>query len=84
MAGERQPEVCAAGIGELIAICLERHHGLSRQEGRRRCLFMDSKGLVCASRTDLQHHKASAPARCLRCAGKAAEAAFGHAPGHKG
>lgn len=45
------------GIGELIAICLEHHHGMSREEGRRHCLFMDSKGLVCASRTDLQHHK---------------------------
>ena len=31
---------------------------MSREEGRRHCLFMDSKGLVCASRTDLQHHKA--------------------------
>ena len=27
-------------------------------QGRQRCLFMDSKGLVCASRTDLQPHKA--------------------------
>ncbi|PRW57539.1 NADP malic enzyme [Chlorella sorokiniana] len=45
------------GIGELIAICLEHHHGMSREEGRRHCYFMDSKGLVCASRTDLQHHK---------------------------
>lgn len=26
-------------------------------QGRQRCLFMDSKGLVCASRTDLQPHK---------------------------
>ena len=26
-------------------------------QGRRRCLFMDSKGLVCASRGDLQPHK---------------------------
>jgi hypothetical protein len=30
---------------------------MSREQGRRHCLFMDSKGLVCASRTDLQHHK---------------------------
>ena len=27
-------------------------------QGRRRCFFMDSKGLVVSSRTDLQHHKA--------------------------
>jgi malate dehydrogenase (oxaloacetate-decarboxylating)(NADP+) len=26
-------------------------------QGRQRCLFMDSKGLVCASRSDLQPHK---------------------------
>ncbi|KAL4857157.1 NADP-dependent malic enzyme [Chlorella vulgaris] len=45
------------GIGELIAICLERRHGMTRQQGRRACLFMDSKGLVCSARTDLQHHK---------------------------
>ncbi|PSC71198.1 NADP malic enzyme [Micractinium conductrix] len=45
------------GIGELIAICLERRHGMTRQQGRQHCLFMDSKGLVCAARTDLQHHK---------------------------
>jgi hypothetical protein len=41
-----------------MAIALERRHSLSRQQGRRHCLFMDSKGLVCASRTDLQPHKA--------------------------
>ena len=26
-------------------------------QGRRRCFFMDSKGLVCKSRQDLQAHK---------------------------
>ena len=45
------------GIGELIAIALEKRCGMTRDEGRRRCFFMDSKGLVCASRTDLQPHK---------------------------
>ncbi|EIE27596.1 cytosolic NADP malic enzyme [Coccomyxa subellipsoidea C-169] len=45
------------GIAELIAIALERRHGLTREEARQHCLFMDSKGLVCASRTDLQPHK---------------------------
>ena len=45
------------GIGELIAIALEKRHGMSRAEGRKRCFFVDSKGLVCASRTNLQHHK---------------------------
>lgn len=30
---------------------------MTRQQGRRACLFMDSKGLVCSARTDLQHHK---------------------------
>jgi malate dehydrogenase (oxaloacetate-decarboxylating)(NADP+) len=45
------------GIAELIAIAVERGYGLSREEGRRRCYFVDSKGLVCAARTDLQPHK---------------------------
>ncbi|KAK9837421.1 hypothetical protein WJX81_001177 [Elliptochloris bilobata] len=45
------------GIAELIAIALHRRHGLSLQQGRRRCFFMDSRGLVCASRRDLQPHK---------------------------
>jgi len=26
-------------------------------QGRRHCIFLDSKGLVCASRQDLQTHK---------------------------
>lgn len=45
------------GIGELVAQALERHHGLPITEARKKCFFIDSKGLVCASRTDLQHHK---------------------------
>ena len=31
--------------------------GFCLSQGRQRCLFMDSKGLVCASRSDLQPHK---------------------------
>ncbi len=44
------------GIGDLIvtALCAE---GLSETEARRRCWFMDSKGLVVAGRTDLVAHK---------------------------
>ncbi len=45
------------GIGQLIAEHLHLRYGLSREEGRRHCFFMDSRGLVCASRTGLQHHK---------------------------
>ena len=44
------------GIGELIAMALEKR-GMSREEAMRRCYFMDSKGLVCASRENLQPHK---------------------------
>lgn len=45
------------GIGELVALYLSRRHGMSLQQARRHCYFLDSKGLVCASRTDLQRHK---------------------------
>ncbi|KAF5834929.1 hypothetical protein DUNSADRAFT_8156 [Dunaliella salina] len=46
------------GIGELIAYCVHRRTGCSMQEARKTCHFVDSKGLVCASRmADLQHHK---------------------------
>ncbi|CAL8463533.1 g3067 [Coccomyxa elongata] len=45
------------GIAELIAMALERRHGIPRDQARQHCIFMDSKGLVCASRTDLQPHK---------------------------
>jgi malate dehydrogenase (oxaloacetate-decarboxylating)(NADP+) len=44
------------GIGDLIVTALE-HEGLSTAEARRRCWFVDSKGLVVNSRTDLAHHK---------------------------
>ncbi|KAF8065915.1 ME6 [Scenedesmus sp. PABB004] len=45
------------GIGELIATYMHLRHGLTMEEGRRHCFFLDSRGLVCSSRTNLQHHK---------------------------
>eukprot|EP00879_Flechtneria_rotunda_P001497 GHRR01001653.1.p1 GENE.GHRR01001653.1~~GHRR01001653.1.p1 ORF type:complete len:385 (+),score=134.68 GHRR01001653.1:1139-2293(+) len=45
------------GIGELIAKYLHLKHGMTVEEGRQHCFFIDSKGLVCKSRTNLQHHK---------------------------
>jgi malate dehydrogenase (oxaloacetate-decarboxylating)(NADP+) len=44
------------GIGDLIASAMQAE-GLSEEEARRRCWFMDSKGLVVSSRTDLAAHK---------------------------
>ncbi len=44
------------GIGELIVTAL-RHEGLPEADARRRCWFVDSKGLVVESRTDLVAHK---------------------------
>ncbi|HOW58593.1 MAG TPA: NAD-dependent malic enzyme [Candidatus Omnitrophota bacterium] len=44
------------GIGELIVAAMKRE-GLSEIEARRRCLFVDSKGLVISSRTDLTERK---------------------------
>ncbi len=44
------------GIGDLLVAALELE-GLSRDEARRRCRFVDSRGLVCSARTDLQPHK---------------------------
>ena len=38
------------GIGELVAMCLEKRFGLTHEEAMRRCFFMDSKGLVTAAR----------------------------------
>ena len=46
----------ATGIGELVASALVRD-GLSPAEARTRCWFVDTKGLVVASRTDLAAHK---------------------------
>lgn len=47
----------ATGIASLIAFCIAQREGIPEQEARTRCHLLDSKGLVCASRTDLQHHK---------------------------
>jgi len=44
------------GIGELIVAAMKKD-GLSEEEARARCRYVDSKGLVVASRTDLQPHK---------------------------
>jgi malate dehydrogenase (oxaloacetate-decarboxylating)(NADP+) len=44
------------GIGTIVAAALMRA-GLSEGEARRRCWFIDSKGLVTQRRTDLAEHK---------------------------
>lgn len=46
----------ATGIGELIVSSLVRS-GMPEADARTRCWFLDSKGLVVRSRTDLQPHK---------------------------
>ncbi|MEP6780738.1 MAG: NAD-dependent malic enzyme, partial [Gemmatimonadaceae bacterium] len=46
----------ATGIGELLVEAMMQD-GLSEADARLRCWFMDSKGLVTKSRTDLQAHK---------------------------
>jgi malate dehydrogenase (oxaloacetate-decarboxylating)(NADP+) len=44
------------GIGELIVSAM-RDEGTPEREARRRCWFVDSKGVVVKSRSDLQPHK---------------------------
>ncbi|HLN92167.1 MAG TPA: NAD-dependent malic enzyme, partial [Patescibacteria group bacterium] len=44
------------GIGELIVTALKTE-GMTEEEARRRCWYVDSKGLVVKSRTDLVPHK---------------------------
>src|SRR3970282_3028216 len=44
------------GIGDLIVIGLMKE-GMTEAEARLKCWFVDSKGLVVKSRTDLVEHK---------------------------
>lgn len=46
----------ATGIGELIVAAMVAD-GIAESDARRRCWFVDSKGLVTSARTDLQEHK---------------------------
>ena len=46
----------ALGIGGLVVSAMVEQ-GLSEEEARSRCWFVDSNGLVVASRTDLVEHK---------------------------
>jgi len=46
----------AIGICNLVSSAM-MEEGLSAEEARRNCWFVDSKGLVVKSRTDLQEHK---------------------------
>ena len=48
-------EACL-GIGAIVVAAMQRQ-GVSQTEARRRCLFIDSKGTVVQSRTDLPDHK---------------------------
>lgn len=44
------------GIGDLLVAAMGEM-GMDATEARKRCWFVDSTGLVVASRTDLAHHK---------------------------
>jgi malate dehydrogenase (oxaloacetate-decarboxylating)(NADP+) len=48
-------EACL-GVGAILVSAMQRE-GLSEAEAHARCLFIDSKGTVVASRTDLPPHK---------------------------
>jgi malate dehydrogenase (oxaloacetate-decarboxylating)(NADP+) len=48
-------EACL-GIGATVSAAMQRE-GLSEAKARQRCLFIDSKGVVVASRADLPEHK---------------------------
>ena len=48
-------EACI-GIGRAVVAALQSE-GLSESEARQRCLFIDSRGVVVASRNDLPEHK---------------------------
>ena len=45
-----------AGIADILCEALVEE-GVDPEEARRHCWLVDSRGLVCASRTDLAHHK---------------------------
>lgn len=45
------------GIGKLIALAINQTCGVPMEEAMKFCFYVDSKGLVCKSRTGLQHHK---------------------------
>lgn len=45
------------GIANILASAMVKN-GLSPEDARKRCWFMDSKGLVVQSRDDLEEHKA--------------------------
>ncbi len=45
------------GIGDLLVHSMMKENKLSLEEARKRCWFVDSKGLVVKSRTDLAEHK---------------------------
>jgi malate dehydrogenase (oxaloacetate-decarboxylating)(NADP+) len=44
------------GIGDLIVSAMQAE-GIPEKEARKKCLFVDSRGLVVKSRTDLTSHK---------------------------
>jgi hypothetical protein len=60
----RPPARPPAGIGELIAHYLVLRCGMTLQQARERCLFLDSRGLVCKSRTGAPPPAPPPPAAC--------------------